>query len=67
MDANGVDLVVIGLEEFGAEEFVELNFFEGGMFCCGFTLCYGFSNNLTVACFDNCEVLLSIGASFHIN
>ena len=30
MDANGVNMVVIGLEQFGAEEFVELNFFDGG-------------------------------------
>ncbi len=32
MEANGVNLVVIGLEEFGAEEFVELKFFEGGSY-----------------------------------
>ncbi len=32
MEANGVNLVVIGLEQFGAEEFVKLNFFEGGTF-----------------------------------
>lgn len=56
MDANGVDLVVIGLEEFGAEEFVELNFFEGGgMFYSGGFTCLCLWCVKTVACFDNCN------------
>lgn len=31
MDANGIEMVAIGLEELGAEEFVEGKFFDGGM------------------------------------
>ena len=30
MDANQVNLVAVGLEQFGAEAFVEGNFFDGG-------------------------------------
>ncbi len=52
MDANGVDLVVIGLEEFGAEEFVELNFFEGGgMF---------YSGGFTCLCLSQCIIKIKI-------
>ncbi len=31
MDANGINMVAVGLEQLGAEEFVEGKFFEGGM------------------------------------
>ncbi len=32
MDANGVNMVAIGLEQLGAQEFVDGNFFDGGVF-----------------------------------
>lgn len=31
MDANGVNMVAVGLEQLGAEEFIEGKFFEGGV------------------------------------
>lgn len=31
MDANGVNMVAIGLEQLGAQDFVNGNFFDGGM------------------------------------
>lgn len=31
MDANDVNMVAVGLEQLGAEEFVEAKFFEGGI------------------------------------
>ena len=46
MDANGVNMVAIGLEQLGAQEFVEGAFFDGGkygllvcMHCVGGWLC----------------------------
>ena len=32
MDANGVCMVAIGLEQLGADEFVQMGFFDGGQF-----------------------------------
>ena len=31
MDANGVNMVAIGLEQLGAQDFVNGNFFDGGV------------------------------------
>ena len=31
MDANGVNMVAIGLEQLGAQEFIDGNFFDGGV------------------------------------
>lgn len=34
MDANGVNMVAIGLEQLGAQEFVDGDFFDGGVCAC---------------------------------
>jgi hypothetical protein len=34
MDTNGVNMVAIGLEQLGAQEFVDGNFFDGGVCVC---------------------------------
>ena len=37
MDANGVNMVAIGLEQLGAQEFIDGNFFDGGV--CHWCVC----------------------------
>ena len=34
MDANGINVVAIGLEHLGEQEFIDGGFFDGGKFTC---------------------------------
>ena len=34
LQENGIKLVAVGLEQFGAREFVDGQFFDGGMYVC---------------------------------
>ena len=49
MDANGVNMVAIGLEQLGAQEFVDGDFFDGGVcvYVC-ITLCVCVSVHMCV-------------------
>ena len=50
LDAHGVRLCGVGLEEFGVEEFQEGKFFTGGLKACCETLIINYYNN---NCFNN--------------
>ena len=48
MDANGVNMVAIGLEQLGAQDFIDGNFFDGGVCVCVCVCARTYHNNIII-------------------
>ena len=50
MDANGINMVAVGLEQLGADQFVEAKFFDGGSLINTFPQTWQFFRSFLLAC-----------------